>query len=132
MVATTAPERQIREHEQEFWAVIRAGDADGLEKLTSEHFTFVMKDGVNNFTRADFVRMMTGADFHMKDFRLDEDSLFYRELAPDVAALAYAAHWTFERGGKLEEHDTVNCSTWVKERGRWKCAVVSEADARAH
>lgn len=124
----TSIENELRTVEARYWEALKAADAKAVGDLTADSFTFAMKDGVLQFTRDDYVKMMVGGDFRLKNYTLSDDGAVYRWLGPDVAMSAYRGHWVFERDGKLEGHDTVTMAVWTREGGAWKCAAMSEAD----
>jgi len=132
MAATeTSIEREIKDVERRYWEAVKAGDAKAVADLTAETFTFVMKDGVMEFGRDDYVKMMTGGeDFKLRAYSMPPGPTAYRSIGSDTALAAYLAHWQFERAGKPERHDTVNLVVWVRENGSWRCAAMSEADAK--
>ena len=131
MPATQTPvERDIKQIEQRYWDAVKAADAKTVSELTGDTFTFAMKDGVMEFTRDDYVKMMAGGeDFRLKSYSIADKGSVYRALGPDVAMSAHAGHWEFERDGKLEKHGTVTFSVWSRESGDWKCVAISEVDA---
>lgn len=126
----TSIEREIKEAEQRYWNAIKAGDAPTVRALTGDTFTFAMKDGVMEFNRDDYVKMMVESqDFRLKKYAISEKGSVYRSLGTDVAMSAHHGHWEFERAGKLEKHDTVTFAVWSREQGSWKCLAMSEVDA---
>jgi len=126
----TAIERELRDVEQRYWNAIRARDAQTVRELTGDTFTFAMKDGVVEFSRDDYVKMMTGSqDFRLKNYAISDRGAVYRSLGANVAMSAHQGHWEFERAGKLEKHDTTTFAVWSRESGTWKCLAMSEVDA---
>jgi hypothetical protein len=125
--ATRKDVQEVLDYERRFWEATKAGDGSALGKLTADQFTFVMGEGVNNFPRDEFVKMMTAGDYRLKSFTLDEKDATVRELAPGVAAVAYHARSSHDLGGKPGSTDGYWCSIWVKDGRDWKCSVVTES-----
>src|SRR5687767_12016418 len=59
MAATaTRIDQEILEHEKQYWEASKNPAGKELENLTADNFTFVMSEGITNFTRREFVDMM--------------------------------------------------------------------------
>jgi hypothetical protein len=130
MAATaTSVEQEILELEHRYWEAAKRSDSRELSSLTAASFTFVMKDGIIKSSRDELVGMLTGEDFKLKSYKIDSAGTVFRQLGPEAAVVAYPAHWDYEREGKADSIKTFNSSTWVKEGGSWKCAIVTESRA---
>jgi uncharacterized protein (TIGR02246 family) len=125
----TRLESELLSHVTEFWEASK-GDAAKLRELCADTFTFVMADGINVLGREEFVAMMTKGDFKLNSFLVDSDGAVVRELAPDVATVAYRATSEFTMGGTTDKNDSYYTSTWVKNGGRWQCAFETESTAK--
>jgi len=124
----TRIETELLEQEKRFWEASK-GDAAGLRELCADEFTFLMNDGISNFTRDDFVNMITNGDYHLKSYDLDGRSVVVRELGPDAATIAYRAKSAFTMKGDDDRADSYYTSTWVRDGGAWRCAFVTESIA---
>jgi hypothetical protein len=123
--ATTPMEKEIVDLQHEFWEATKNADRDELSRLTDDQFTFVMGEGVHNFSRNDFVTMMTDGDFKLKSYTLSEPTV--RELSPGFALIGYKARESFEREGKAQEVESYSSAIWKKSGKTWQCAVATES-----
>ena len=131
MAATaTRIDQEIIRHEKEFWEASK-GDAQRLGALCAGNFTFVMREGISNFSRKEFVDMMTGGDYKLKSYSMDAAKTVVRELGPAAAVIAYPAATEFELGGKAQKSNSFYSSVWVKDCNDWRCAAVAESIAPA-
>lgn len=129
MAATaTRIDQEIFQHERQFWDACK-GDATKLRALCADNFTFVMGEGISNFKRNEFVDMMTGGDYKLKSYQIDESKAVVRELGPEAAVIAYPAKTEYEMGGKDQKQSSFYSSVWVKEPTGWKIAAVTESTA---
>lgn len=129
MAATaTRIDREILQHEKEFWEASK-GDAARLGKLCADNFTFIMAEGITNFSRKEFVDMITAGDYKLQSFEIEEGKAVIRELGPAAAVVAYPAKSQFELRGKNQKTRAFYSSVWTRQGNDWKCAVVSESVA---
>jgi hypothetical protein len=127
----TTLKKELIESEKRFWEANKAGDRDEIGRSIGEPFTFVMGQGVTDFSRKEFVDMMTSGNFKLKSFTFDEGSATVRELAPGVAFIAYKVSQESVMDGKPNNSSAYFTGTWVKNGGGWQCVAASESPIEA-
>jgi ketosteroid isomerase-like protein len=123
----TTLEKEIVDNEKRFWEATKSGDAGQIGRYVAEPFTFVMGQGITNFSRQEFVDMMTSGNFKLKSFTFDEGSVTVRELAPNVAFIAYKASQESVMDGKPYSSSAYFTGTWLKNGGGWQCVAETES-----
>ena len=68
---------------------------------------------------------MNGANWTLRDFAITD--VHVQSLGENVAAIGYKVHEELTVDGKPLTLDAADASTWVKEDGRWLCAMHTES-----
>lgn len=126
-MSTATLERELFELDRQYREAMKSGDAETLQELTADPCVVVGAQGVVEFEPDELTEMMSGQDFHLKSYHLDEDNVEFRRLGDRAAMLAYRVQETYDRRGKRYAADAYNCSIWVKNGNSWTCAVHTES-----
>jgi ketosteroid isomerase-like protein len=126
-MSAAALERQLLELDRQYREAMKSGDAEALQELTADPCLVVGAQGVVEFEPDELTEMMSGQDFHLKSYNLDEENVEFRRLGDGAASIAYRVQETYERSGKPYAADAYNCSIWVKDGDSWTCAVHTES-----
>jgi hypothetical protein len=129
--ATTSVKKEIIDLEKQLWEATKSAEANKIGGFIGQPSTFVMGEGVTNFSRDEFIDMMTNGNFKLKSFTIDEGSATVRELAPGVAFIAYKLVQESVMDGKPNNSSAYFTGTWVKNGSDWKCAAVTESRIEA-
>ena len=98
---------------------------DGAAMLT-EPAVMVMGQGAMRFDHAQYAKMAGKEDASIAKFDLSDVQV----MCPtdDMAVITYKVQRTMKlAGGKQADMATVDSSTWVRQGGRWLCAVHTES-----
>ncbi len=127
MPAWNTTELTVMDLERRYWEAVKHSDSALLEHLTAENFTLVMSEGVLKFDKHALATMLTAPGYRLMSYSLDEQNAQVRQLGEDVAVVSYQVMSDYERDGRYQQATSFNSSTWVKNGGDWKCAVVTES-----
>jgi hypothetical protein len=128
---TTTVQAEIKDLERQYWEASKKPDHAAIERLTADTFTFVMEDGITNFSRQEFVDMLRSGDYKLKSFSISDDNLTVREISPGVALCAYRATSDYEYQGKPARRDAYYAATWLRKGGSWELTAESETVRKA-
>lgn len=128
--ATTTLKHELLDLEKKNWEAWKAGDAKALESIFDDNYIMVMEEGITETSKSEFVKMMLEGDTTLKSYKLYEDTVNVRELAPGVAFIAYKARPEMKRNdGETLASDYFFGATFVKKGGRWVAAAGSASKA---
>jgi ketosteroid isomerase-like protein len=125
-MATKSIEKELLGLEKEYWQAIKEKDVDAAMRLTDESCIVSGAQGVSRIDKKSLAAMIKGATYTLDDFELSDDAQV-RLLRDDVAILAYKVREELTVDGEPVTLEAVDSSTWVRRRGRWVCALHSEA-----
>ena len=124
-MTTATHTRELFDLEKQYWEASKNADAQALERLTADDFTFVMSEGIMGFSRQQFADMMAKEGGKITGYKLDESSLKMHEITPDVTLVSYQSHIEYNDGGK-QKGDSYTTSIWARRGGSWRCAAVTD------
>jgi ketosteroid isomerase-like protein len=127
MTATTV-EQELLELEKEYWQAMKRNDVDAALRMTTDPCIVAGASGVSSIDHATFKKMMTGAPWKINKFEI-KDGAQVQRLTDDVAVVAYQVHEDMTVDGKPVSMDAADVSIWVRQKGRWLCAVHTESVA---
>jgi hypothetical protein len=119
-------ERELLARENEYWQAIKDKNADAVLRLSDDPCILTGPNGVRSIHPAALASMMKTMPYELHEFRIRDDAQV-RQLAEDVAVLAYDVHEELTVDGAPVTIDAAEASTWVRRNGRWVCAMHSES-----
>ena len=119
-------EKELVKLERQYWQALKDRDYDAALRMTDDPVIVVGAQGVGKMDKKSIVAMMQNAPDKLEAFELGDD-IKVRMLGSDVAIVAYKAHEKLTVDGEPVTLDVNDSSTWVRRRGRWVCALHTEA-----
>jgi uncharacterized protein (TIGR02246 family) len=126
-MARTNVEKELVELEKRYWTAIKEKDAVVALQLTHDPCIVTGAQGVSALDRAAFARMMEAAPWTLEKFELDDVRV--QLVRDDVAIVAYKVRESLRVDGRPLDLEAADSSTWVRNDGRWLCALHTEAIA---
>ena len=110
--------------EKRFWQALVDKDIDAATALISEEALVTNAMGTMRITPASYGEMVRDGEWRLDGFEFsDVDVIFPTE---DVAVLTYKARQRGEMKGEKMDLRCADSSVWVREDGRWTCALHTE------
>ncbi len=119
--------RTLLDLENKYWMAIQKKDVKTALDLTNDPCIVAGASGVASINRDKFEKMMTGAQYTLNSFKLENESAVVELISADVAILAYKVHEDLTVDGKGVSIDASESSTWVNRDGKWLCALHTES-----
>jgi hypothetical protein len=124
-MATANLEKELKDREQRYWRALAERDTAAALELTAFPCLVTGPSGVMQVDREDFTGMMQKASYTIE--RVELKDVQVHRLTEDVAVVAYKVHEEMIVDGKKVAVDAADSSTWVRQNGRWACAVHTES-----
>jgi ketosteroid isomerase-like protein len=121
-------EMELVDLEKQYWQAIKDNDIDAALRLTDDPCIVTGAQGINRVDRQTFEKMMKASPWTLDEFELGHD-VQVRLLGDDVAIVAYKVREELTVDGKPLTLEAADSSTWVRRKGRWVCALHTEAIA---
>jgi uncharacterized protein (TIGR02246 family) len=119
-------EDEVAGLERKYWKALKDGDYEGALRLTADPCIVTGAQGVAELDHATYRKMMgQQKQWTLEDFELDD--LKVRLLNDDVAIVAYKVREDMTVDGKPLKLEAADTSTWIRQDGRWVCALHTEA-----
>jgi len=118
-------EKELVSLENEYWQALKDGDATAALRLTDDPCLVTGAQGVARIDHENFAKMFKAPNWTLEDYELKKVEV--RVLSPDVAIVAYQVREEMMVDGKPLTLEAADSSTWVRRRGRWVCALHTEA-----
>jgi ketosteroid isomerase-like protein len=116
---------ELIELERRFWQAMKDRDVDAALELTAEPCIVTGAQGVAKIDKQTFAKMMQGGEWELKSFDLTDVQV--ERVTDDVAVVGYKVHEELQVEGKPLTMEAADASTWVRQDGRWVCAMHSES-----
>ena len=126
-----ADSRTLFDLEKKFWQSIVDEDTDTAVGLLAEPAFMVSSHGAIKFDHAGYRQMAEQGSMVVKSYELsDLDATFATD---DTAILTYKVKQVLTPRGKSEEirEEMTDTSTWVRDRGAWRCIMHTESPAQS-
>ncbi|TZF85998.1 nuclear transport factor 2 family protein (plasmid) [Pedobacter sp. BS3] len=120
-------ENQILQLEKKYWKGMQDGDFETVKSLS--HFPCIVagKNGVRSVDEATFKMMFdSGKDRQLNVLNISDTQM--QKINEDSAVIAYLIELEYNVQGKKSSGKCACTSTWVKENGKWVCALHTETD----
>ena len=113
--------------ETKFWNAMRDKDGPLAEKMTDDECVVVGAQGVSTIDKQTMGKMLTEAQWDLKDYDFDEKNAAVRMIGDDVAIVAYKVSESLIVDGKPLTLEANDASVWVRRDGDWVCALHTES-----
>ncbi len=120
-------EQLLLAREKTYWNAIMSKDTEVVERLSDDPCLVVGAQGVGELGRGAMTKMLEGASWALKSYKLDD--LHFRRLGDDVVALAYKVEEDLTVDGAPLKLEAFDSSVWIRRDGDWVCVVHTEACA---
>ncbi len=124
-MATTTVEKEMLELEKKYWQAIQENDVEAAQRATADPCIVAGASGVATINGEMFAQMMSGADWKLNEFKLDDIQV--QPIGDDVRIVAYKVHEDLTVGGQPVSMDAADASVWVRKGGKWVCALHTES-----
>ena len=113
--------------EKKYWNAIKSRDTTTAKRLSTDPCVVVGAQGAGEIDRKALGDMLDKAKYDLTDYRFDDVRV--RQIADDVAVVAYKVKEKLVVDGKDLTLDAFDSSVWVQRDGEWLCAVHTESVA---
>jgi hypothetical protein len=124
-MATQSVEQELVQLEKDFWQALKDQDVEAAVRLTDDQCIVTGAQGVASIDREAFRGMLTDPSWTIEDYEISDVQA--RMLSDDVAIVAYKVKEELTVEGKPVTFEAADASTWVRRKGRWVCALHTEA-----
>ena len=119
-------EDEVAGLERKYWKALKDRDYETAIELTADPCLLTGAQGVSELDHASYRKMMdTQKQWTLDDFEMDDVKV--RMLGDDVAIIAYKVKEDMTVDGKPLSLEAAESSTWVRQGGRWVCALHTES-----
>ena len=126
---STITEQELLTLEREYWDAIKDRDARTVGRLTAEDSTIVGASGVSGVDPRQMSKLLEGAPYRIKDYRIDPQTTRVTQLCDGAVAISYGVHEDLEVDGKPVKLDAFDSSVWKKTDTGWTCVLHTESIA---
>jgi uncharacterized protein (TIGR02246 family) len=120
-------DEELRVLEGRYWDAVQRKDADTAVALSDDACIVVGARGVGRVDREQLGKMLEAASYELKHYEFDDKKFQVRQIADDVAVVAYEVREDLIVDGKPESLTAYDASVWVNRDGRWLCALHTES-----
>jgi len=118
-------EKELISLETQYWQALKDKDASAAMRLTDDPCIVTGAQGVARLDPKQLAAMLDASTWELKDFEFKKVEVSM--LKDDVAVVAYQVREEMLVEGKRLTLEAADSSTWVRRKGRWVCAVHTEA-----
>ncbi|HVY19137.1 MAG TPA: nuclear transport factor 2 family protein [Bauldia sp.] len=118
-------EQDILAREKEFWQSMIDRDAKAGAAMMADTSLVTGAQGVGKIDRKTFAKMMEQGAWKLHKF--DFSDVQVTQVTPDVAVIAYKVREEITVDGQRLTMQAADASTWVKQDGKWVCALHTES-----
>lgn len=122
---STAIEDEIITLETAYWDAMQSDDLEASLALTFEPCIVTGAQGAATLDHAAMRKMYEKKTWALKDYTID--NMQVQAIANDVAVLGYTIKLDMDVEGKPTTMNCAESSTWIKQDGKWLCALHSES-----
>ena len=118
-------EKELISLETQYWQALKDKDVSAAMRLTDDPCIVTGAQGVARLDPKQLAAMLDASTWELKDFEFKKVEVSM--LKDDVAVVAYQVREEMLVEGKRLTLEAADSSTWVRRKGRWVCAVHTEA-----
>ncbi|MEP6574313.1 MAG: nuclear transport factor 2 family protein [Gemmatimonadota bacterium] len=123
---TETIEKELLDLERQYWNAIRTRDVETALQLTDDPCIVTGAQGAGRIDHRSFARMLKDTSWTLHEFEIDKDAQVHL-VRDDVAIIAYKVKESLTVEGKEVQLEAADASTWVRQGGRWVCALHTES-----
>jgi len=120
-------DQELKLLERRYWDAVQQKDSDEAIALSDESCIVVGAQGVGAIDREKLGQMLQAASYELKQYSFDDKQFQVRQIADNVAVVAYPVHEELIVDGKSTTLDAFDASVWVRRNGKWQCALHTES-----
>jgi len=120
-------DQELKLLERRYWDAVQHKNSDEAIELSDESCIVVGAQGVGAIDRAKLGQMLQAASYELTQYAFDDKQFQVRQIADNVAIVAYPVHEELIVDGKPTVLDAYDASVWVKRGNKWVCALHTES-----
>lgn len=120
-------DQELKALERRYWDAVQNKNSDEAIELSDESCIVVGAQGVGAINRDQLGKMLQAASYELKRYQFDDKQFQVRQIADNVAIVAYPVHEELIVDGKATTLDAFDASVWVRRNGKWQCALHTES-----
>lgn len=102
-------------------------DARIAGRLAAEDSTIVGASGVSGVDPRQIGKLIEGATYRIKDYRIDPATTRITRICDDAVAISYGVHEDLEVDGDAVKLDAFDASVWKRTDNGWTCILHTES-----
>jgi hypothetical protein len=122
-------EQELIKLEHEFWDTMKTKDGAKAGSMTRDGCVVVGAQGVGAIDGKMMEKMMADGKWDLNSYTFDEKTMQVHFVNDDVAVIAYKVNEDLTVEGKKLPLEANDASDWVREGGKWRCALHTESVA---
>ena len=124
-MAAKALKDELMAMEHKFWQAMQDKDVKTALSMTLDPCIVAGPAGASTVDKQKFEQMMKGAEWTLHEFDIRDPQ--FKQISDDVAILAYKVRERLTVDDKPVELEAADSSTWVRQGGKWLCALHTES-----
>ena len=116
--------QQIIDLETRFWQSMKDKDVETAKSLIAREGLVTGPMGTMTINPEKYAQMTRDGQWTLNNFKMKNVEVV--QPTEDSAIIAYEVHQTGDMKGQPMDLRCADSSVWVKEQGRWKCALHTE------
>ena len=128
-MAGNSREQELIQLEREFWNTMRDKDGGKAGSMTRDGCVVVGAQGVGAIDGKMMEQMMADGNWELKSYSFDEKTMQVQFINDDAAVVAYKVTEDLLVEGTKTPLEAYDASVWVREEGKWRCALHTESVA---
>lgn len=110
--------------EKEYWDAMKRKDGKRSSQLSGKVSLTTSARGVTSIPKDKMGKMTEEGDWTLESYKFEDVEVI--TPAPDVAIIAYKVTQKVTMGGKPQELNAADSSTWIRGADGWECHAHSE------
>lgn len=120
----TATKDEIIALEKDYWDAMKRKDGKRSSQLSGKVSLTTGARGVTSISKDKMGKMTEEGDWTLESYKFEDVEVV--TPAPDVAIIAYKVTQKVTMGGKPQELQAADSSTWIRGADGWECHAHSE------
>ena len=120
----TATKDEIIALEKDYWDAMKRKDGKRSSQLSGKVSLTTGARGVTSILKDKMGKMTEEGDWTLESYKFEDVEVI--TPAPDVAIIAYKVTQKVTMGGKRQELQAADSSTWIRGADGWECHAHSE------
>lgn len=112
--------------EKKYWQALKDQNLDMMLSLSANPCLVAGAQGFSELSHNELREMMKKTSYTLQDFEFDENSTV-KFLNEDTALVAYKVREDLTVDNEPLSFDAADTSLWVRQDGRWVCALHTES-----